>query len=268
MALRPTTLPLSVIAAWPRAAALPTRRAPDYSVRDVRDGRGALVPFRLVVPRRVSRVKHDAECLERGARAEALFAAAAVAAGWRLRNVVGAEDVNKCWHVDLMLAGPAAAATRFLGLEAGTTSSAGTEVELWVEVKALRALRRGGALQNAVFALEMHDRGYLRGRADVIALQVYDAAAAEPATKADAELVALPDDTDKAPAAAFALLDRKKLEAWADDEWVARDAPRAPYAEMASGGRLFRREGHTDELMTYAPLAAAYAAAGCGVVLL
>ena len=160
----------------------------------------------------------DAACESVGADAEAAFLAIAAARGWTPRLVTAAQTYDYNHHVDCLL--------RREGQE------------LWVDVKAPRALRRGAPPQVSFIFVELHATGWLlRGRADVIAVRI--------------------------ATGAFALLDRLRLVEY------AHSVLRTDYSVAWPEQSLFRCYSRTNSryttAMTLVPIAEAYAAAGAGV---
>ena len=203
----PRTLAVADIEAWPCAQALPTQ-ACDETLRVEPSDMAALPSF--------SFANASAACTKRGSDAERAFLAAMEALGWTPLRTTFVDDYQR--HVDFRLC------------KNGRSLS--------VDVKALRALRRNGALQNELLFVEMHEGGWLRGgQADVIAQQV---GAAPPR---------------------FVLLDRAKLAAYALSV-VRMEAPLVPWPEQCFL-RLYRRAGKTKELISLLPLQDAVLAAGC-----
>lgn len=275
-------LPLSTILALPTRHALPTR-APDAEYVDVRDVAGALVPAPPAEPVTLHYFSHvDRRNLHDGTSAENDFRALVEAAGWRARNVVCKdgrsfyETGNVRHHVDVMLRGDAAAVAAVSGLESasgpgpgpvpGPVPLAKEERELWVDVKALRALARGRAKTNATVVVELHAAGSLQaGQSDVFAYEVYNPAMPEcatPALLADAMACRGKDKEDKV-GRVYVLLDRVKLR-----DWVCATldfaAPPVPYPEQ-SLYRMYCRDDY-GSIITNVPLPEAYEAAGCGMV--
>lgn len=209
----PRTLPLSEIEAWACAHVLPSQALlADESQERVAPSEMAALPS-------FSFANASAACTQRGSDAERAFLAAMEAQGWVPLRTTFVDDYQR--HVDFRLCKNGRA--------------------LRVDVKALRALRRNGALQNELMFVEMHDSGWLRGgQADVIAQQVY---AAPPR---------------------FVLLDRAKLAAYALSV-VRMDAPHVPWPEQCFL-RLYRRAGKTKELISLVELKGAMSAAGCMIL--
>ena len=95
------------------------------------------------------------KCSGRGYEAECKLQALAEARGWRAKNVKDAQMYNYLHHVDFMFKLP----------DAGR--------ECWVDVKSMRALRRGAPQQGEFMFVEMNTNGWLLGgQADVIAQEV------------------------------------------------------------------------------------------------
>jgi len=206
----PRTLAIAEIEAWPCAHALPTHAIA------AEDSQERVAPSDLAALPSFSFANASAACTRRGSDAERAFLAAMEAQGWAPLRTTFADDYQR--HVDFRL------------LKDGHV--------LQVDVKALRALRRNGALQNELMFVEMHDSGWLHGgQADVIAQQV----CADPPR--------------------FILLDRAKLSAYARCA-VYTHEPLVPWPEQCYL-RLYRRAGKTRELISLLLLQDAVRAAGC-----
>lgn len=281
--MHPKILPLSAILALPTRHALPTR-ALDTEFADVVDAAGALVPPPPAKPITLSYFRHvDTTCLQEGADAENSFRVAAEAAAWRMRNIVrkdggsAYEASNVRQHVDLLLRGTPAAVRALSGVPYMPAADARgvsveevkhvvkpavePEVELWVDVKAVRSLRRRGAKSNATVALELHAKGCLqKGRADVFAYEVFNTHLPECSTP---ELMADAHAVRPNVERAFILLDRVKLLDWVCGA-LDFGAPPVAFSEQ-SLNRMYCRDDY-GSILTNVRLEEAYAAAGCGIV--
>lgn len=201
----PVVLLLSTIAAWQYKHALPSQPCTEDVARVEPD---ALRPLHTITHAHVSTA-----CIRRGDVAERAFLAAMERQGWTPLKTSFADNYQK--HVDFRLH------------KEGQL--------LRVDVKAMRALRRNGALQNELMYVEMHEGGWLMsGHADVIAVDVGEA---------------------------FVLLDREKLKAYALSV-VDTKAPRVAWPEQ-SYRRLYRRAGRSHELIALVDLEGAVASSGC-----
>jgi hypothetical protein len=206
----PQMLSAAEVASWPHSHALPTKPCADECTERVEPE--ALAPLHSI-----QNFFNSQQCTRRGDDAERLFLAAMERRGWRPLAISYADNYQK--HVDFRL------------FKDGQM--------LRVDVKAMRALRRNGALQNALMFVEMHKSGWmLGGQADVIAQQV--------------------------SATSFALLDRAKLAAFALEE-VDTAAPLVPWPEQ-SYRRLYRRAGKSHELISLVDTQKAIESAGCGYI--
>lgn len=209
----PRTLPLSDIEAWSCAHALPSQLAQQGETQE------RVAPSEMAALPSFSFANASAACTKRGSDAEQAFLAAMEAQGWIPLRTTFVDDYQR--HVDFRLC------------KNGQVLS--------VDVKALRALRRNGALQNELMFVEMHESGWLRGgQADVIAQQV----CADPPR--------------------FVLLDRAKLAAYALGA-VHMDAPLVPWPEQCFL-RLYRRAGKVKELISLVQLERVVSAAGCKIL--
>lgn len=187
-----------------------------------------------------------AACAARSDAAEAEFEAAVAGAGWVAVPTRNEADTRS--HVDYLLMTPADARAVADGSAEATAVRA-----VRVDLKALKSLQRDGPLDNERLWLEMHGAkstatGWLRGGlAEVIAVQVGGGAVGT--------------------RPAFAMLHRARLAAWAMDkvDWAAPAADTVAEA-VALPWRLYRRRDR--ERLAVADTREAFAAAGCGVLVL
>lgn len=200
-----------IISLWSCVHEIPTQPcAPDESTARVE-------PQALQVLHSIQNFHNSAPCTRRGDEAERVFLAAMERRGWTPLLCTYADNYQR--HVDFRLC------------KDGKL--------LRVDVKALRSLRRNGALQNSLVFVEMHESGWLRGgQADVIAVQVSPTS--------------------------FVMLDRIKLRDFALRE-VDMAAPRVPWPEQ-SYRRLYRRAGKSVELISLVDLYLAVLYAGCAYI--
>ena len=205
--MRGTMLPLQDFVV--PVAALPTREASDHE--EVPPPTNA---------KKIERITFiDEACIARGQEAEDVFLELAVDAGWTPLHIAEADYYDYRHHVDLMF--------RFQGRE------------IWVDVKSLRALRRGGALQNEFFFVELMRSGWLYGGlATIVALQI-------------------------APRS-FALFDKAKLADYARCH-IDTSSPVVPWPEQALN-RVYMRESSRKCALSLLDTLQAFAAAGCGLL--
>jgi hypothetical protein len=207
----PVMLDAKLIAVWPCAHALPTQPCAADECTD------RVEPQALQPLHSIQNFHTSVPCMRRGDDAERAFLSAMERRGWRPLQCTYADNYQR--HVDFRL------------FKDGKV--------LRVDVKALRALRRNGALQNSLVFVEMHEGGWLRGgQADVIAVQVSPSA--------------------------FVALDRTKLRDFALAE-VDMSAPRVPWPEQCYR-RLYRRAGKSHELISLVDLHRAMQASACAFI--
>lgn len=165
----------------------------------------------------------SAACKAKGNEAEAEFLELCSTRGWAPKHTAEAEAYDYMHHVDAML-------------------KVSHEGECWVDVKCMRALRRGWAPQSEYMWVELHASGWLMGgKATCVAQQI-------------------------APRK-FALFDRDALATYVRGA-VNVTAPVVPYAEQ-SFLRVFVRETkgvahNTRSVLSLVRTQDAFAAAGCG----
>lgn len=269
--LRPRMLSLLDMTSWRTRHALPTREPDTTTFVDVRDAAGRLVPAPPAIAPVIAHITDSrrAVCSKRGVEAEHAFRTVMEARGWRMRHIVDARAADKCMHIDLMLRGHARHVTRVGGAPLDCGGDGEETVELWVDVKSMRAVRSGGALHNSTLVIELHARGYLQtGKADVMAYEVFSPSAPECvgmlADARDMQRLAADGSQDSELRSTFLLLDRIKLRDWACAS-LDMDAPPVPFADQ-SMGRLYCRQDYAKSVITNVCARAAYEAAGCGVV--
>jgi hypothetical protein len=225
----PLMLPLTTIQSWPHVHAIPSQAADKDEPPFQREGPAAARPLHTIVHAHVS-----TSCIRRGDDAERQFLMAIESRGWVPLALSYGE--NYLGHVDFRLGRVRAE----IGEEVEGGAIATREI-LTVDVKALRSLRRGGALQNQLLFVEMHEDGWLLGgHAHVLAVQVCEAPCS------------------------FVLLDRVKLAAHALSQ-VDMNAPRVAWPEQCYR-RLYRRAGRSKELISLIDLEGAVEYAGCGLI--
>jgi len=226
----PIMLPMATIQSWPHVHAVPCQAADKDEPPFQREGPAEARPLHTIVHAHVS-----TSCIRRGDDAERQFLMAMESRGWIPLALSYGE--NYLGHVDFRLGRVCAEK----GADVGGGARETREI-LTVDVKALRSLRRGGALQNQLLFVEMHKDGWLLGgHANILAVQVCEAPCS------------------------FVLLDRVKLAAHALSQVDAK-APRVAWPEQCYR-RLYRRAGRSKELISLIDLEGAIEHSGCGLVL-